>query len=103
MSDPATPLQAPHLSPKDQFLAREQDANQWRQVSRSALLLNVLTYSFSEWAITSNPTAEQIKAARDFIETLLNIAEQRKGERTPFPDKRLTSFASDASKREEKK
>jgi len=104
MSDPATPLPAPHLSPKEQFLTREDDAQKWRQVSRSALTLNVLTFSFSEWAINNNPSAEQIKAVRDFIEVTLNLAEPRKGERTPFPDKRLTTPSETPSgKKEEKK
>lgn len=104
MSDPATPLQAPHLSPKEQFLTREEDCQKWRQMSRLGLTLNVLTFSFSEWAITNNPSAEQIKAVRDFIEVTLNLAEPRKGERTPFPDKRLTTPAETTpGKKEDKK
>lgn len=105
MSDPATPPQAPHLSPKEQFLTRTLEAEEWRKVSRSPLLLNVLTFSLSEYAINNSPTAEQIKAVRDFIDTTLKIAEPQKGERAPFPDKRLTVPSSEtpSEKKEGKK
>lgn len=92
MSDPATPPPiAPHLSPKERFLAREDDASKWRQFSRSDLLMNVLTYSLAEFCIVGNPSAEQIKAVRDFIETTLNLAEPKSPTRSGFPDKRLSS------------
>lgn len=105
MSDPATPPQPPFLSPKDQFLTRTLEAEEWRKVSRSSLLLTVLTFSLSEYALGNAPSAEQIKAVRDFIQTTLNIAEPRKGERTPFPDKRLTAPSSEITspKKEENK
>lgn len=105
MSDPATPPPAPLLSPKDQFLTKTLEAEEWRKVSRSSLLLTVLTFSFSEYALSNAPSAEQIKAVRDFIQTTLNIAEPRKGERAPFPDKRLTVPSSEtpSEKKEGKK
>lgn len=104
MSDPATPPASPHLSPKDQFLQRTLQAEEWRKVSRSELLLNVLTFGLAEYAINNSPTADQIKAVRDFIETTLNLAEPRKGQRSPFPDKRLTPASeTPQTPKEEKK
>lgn len=93
MSEPATtqPPAQPRLSPKEQFLKLEDKANSWRSTSRSDLLLLTLTYSFSEFALsTPEPSAEQIKGVRNFIDIMLNLAEPKPTPRGPIPDKRLT-------------
>lgn len=95
MSEPQTTQSAlpPHLSPKEQFLSIEDVSNKWRSMARAELFLTVLTYSFSEYALTQEPTAEQIRGVRNFIETLLNLAEPKSPPRAPFPDRRLTPIA----------
>lgn len=56
---------------------------------------NALTCSLAEMAIT-NPTAEEIRGATKFINTLLNIAEEAKP-MSSVPDKRLDYSVLDRS------
>jgi hypothetical protein len=100
-TQPATP---PRLSPKEQFLHLEDAAAKWRGLARGDLHCTVLTYAFAEFALSSpEPSSEQIRAVRNFIETLLNIAEPKSPPRGAFPERRLTSPEAQPTKTEEKK
>jgi hypothetical protein len=100
MSEPATTLPPlpPHLSPKSRFLSLEESAKAWRTLARSDLMTTALTHGFAEFALSSpEPTAEQIRAVRNFMDTLLNLAEPKSPPPTPFPDKRLSPMPSEAT------
>jgi len=104
MSETATPPPLPpHLSSKERFLSQTEVAKQWRDMSRSDLLLNVLTHSLSEYCLTNTPTQEQVKAVRDFIDTTLNLGEPRPSPRAPFPERRLAMPSLENSKEEKSK
>lgn len=94
MSEPQTtqPAPPPHLSPKDQFLADEQRASAWRNLMRQSTVHTGLTLALAEFCYsTPEPSADQIRAVKIFIETALNLAEPKTQPRAAFPDKRLSN------------
>lgn len=94
MSEPQTTLPPlpPHLSPKERFLNLEESSKAWRTMARSDLMATALTHGFAEFALsTPEPNSDQIRAVRNFIDTLLNLAEPKSPPRAPFPDKRLSN------------
>lgn len=94
MSEPQTtqPAPPPHLSPKDQFLADEQRASAWRNLMRQSTVHTGLTLALAEFCYsTPEPSADQIRAVKIFIEIALNLAEPKSPPRSGFPDKRLSS------------
>lgn len=100
MSEPATTQPAPNpvLSPKENFLQLEESAKGWRNVVRNNLTTTALTYALAEFA-TDNPSSEQLAGAQNFIKVLLNLAEPKSAPRGPFPDKRLSPIAPEATER----
>ena len=104
MSEPATTQipPVPCLSPKDVFLALQQAPESWRSAVRNDITQKAITFAFAEYA-ASNPPADRLKGAIDFIETLFNLAEPKSQPRPQFPDRRLTSPETLPSTPEKKK